>query len=120
MQIISGTKYIGDNDFLRVISWASCCYHPSLSIALCSYLYLLMYAVFHCRSSTLYQADYFLLSTRRHQMSVPDQNAPDLREESSSSIGSDSFHFLVQKADSMALVTRQISPLLDTRFDNFN
>ena len=55
-------------------------------------------------------------------MSVPDQNAPDLREESSSSIGSDSFHFLVQKAvaDSMASVTRQISSLFDTRFDNFN
>ena len=41
-------------------------------------------------------------------MSVPDQNAPDLREEGSSGTGSDSFHFLVQKAvaDSMASVTR--------------
>ena len=54
-------------------------------------------------------------------MSVPDQNAPDLRKKSSSSIGSASFHFLVQKvvADSMASVTRQILSLLDTRLDNF-
>lgn len=116
MQIVCGTKYMEDNDFLRVISWASCCFHPSLSIVLCSYLYC-------CFSLSLQHAvpgRLFLLSTRRHQMSVPDQNAPDLREESSSSIGSDSFHFLVQKADSIASVTRQISSLLDTRFDNFN
>ena len=54
-------------------------------------------------------------------MAVPEQDAPDLREEGSSSTGSDSFHFLVQKAvaDSMASVTRQISSLIDNRFDNF-
>ena len=54
-------------------------------------------------------------------MSVLEQDAPDLREEGSSSTGSDSFNFLVQKAvaDSMASVTRQISSLIDTRFDNF-
>ena len=54
-------------------------------------------------------------------MSVPEQNAPDLREEGSFSSSSDRFHFLVQKAvaDSMASVTRQISSLIDTRFDNF-
>ena len=93
----------------------------SLFIVLGGYIYLLMYAVFHCRSSTLYQADYFLLSTRRHRMSIPKQNILDLREEGSSSTGSDSFHFLVQKAiaDSMASVTRQMSSLIDTRFDNF-
>ena len=80
-----------------------------------------MYAVCHSRSSTLYQADNILLSTRRHKMSVPGQNALDLREEGSSSTGSDGFHSLVQKdvADSMASVTMQISSLLDTRFDNF-
>ena len=80
-----------------------------------------MYAVCHSRSSTLYQADNFLLSTRRHKMTVPGQNAPDLREEGSSSTGSDGFHSLVQKAvaDSMASVTMQISSLIDTRFDNF-
>ena len=40
-------------------------------------------------------------------MTVPGQNAPDLREEGSSSTGSDGFHSLVQKAvaDSMASVT---------------
>ena len=83
----------------------------SLSIVLCSYIYLLMYAVCHSRSSRLYQADNFLLSTRRHKMTVPEQDAPDLREEGSSSTGSDSFHFLVQKAvaDSMASVTRRMS-----------
>ena len=54
-------------------------------------------------------------------MSVPEQDAPDLREEGSSSTGSDSFNFLVQKAvaDSMASVTRQITSLIDTRFVNF-
>ena len=54
-------------------------------------------------------------------MSVPEQDAPDLREEGSSSTGSDSFNFLVQKAvaDSMASVIRQISSLIDTRFVNF-
>ena len=80
-----------------------------------------MYAVCHNRSSTLYQADYFLLGTRRLKMTVPEQDAPDLQEEGSSSTGSDSFHFLVQKAvaDSMASVTRQISSLIDTRFDSF-
>ena len=53
-------------------------------------------------------------------MTVPEQDAPDLRE-GSSSTGSDSLHFLVQKAvaDSMASVTRQISSLIDNRFDNF-
>lgn len=78
---------------------------------LCSYIYLLMYAVCHSSSSTLYQADNFLFSTRRLKMSVPRQNAPDLREEGSSSTGSDCFHSLVQKAvaDSMASVTMQIS-----------
>ena len=76
------------------------------------YIYLLMYAVCHSSSSTLYQADNFLFSTRRLKMTVPGQNAPDLREEGSSSTGSDCFHCLVQKAvaDSMASVTR---------FDNF-
>ena len=40
-------------------------------------------------------------------MTVPGQNAPDFREEGSSSTGSDGFHSLVQKAvaDSMASVT---------------
>ena len=54
-------------------------------------------------------------------MTVPGQNAPDLREEGSSSTGSDSFNSLVQKAvaDSMTSVTIQISSLIDTRFDNF-
>ena len=54
-------------------------------------------------------------------MTVPEQNTPDLREEGSSSTGSDGFHILVQKAvaDSMASVTSQISSLLDTCFDNF-
>ena len=54
-------------------------------------------------------------------MTVPGQNAPDLREEGSSSTGSDGFHSLVQKAvaDSMASVTMQISSLIDTRLDNF-
>ena len=54
-------------------------------------------------------------------MTVPEQDAPDLREEGSSSTGSDSFHFLVQKAvaDSMASVTRRISSLIDNRLDNF-
>ena len=32
----------------------------SLFIVLCSYIYLLMYAGFHSRSDTLYQAGYFL------------------------------------------------------------
>ena len=75
----------------------------------------------HYCSDTLYQAGYFLSSTGSHKMSVPEQNAPDLREEGSSSSSSDRFHFLVQKAvaDSMASVTRQISSLIDTRFDNF-
>ena len=93
----------------------------SLFIVLCSYIYLLMYAVFHSRSNTLYRADYFLLSTKRLKMSVPEQNAPDLREEGSSSTSSDRFHFLVQKAaaDSMASVTREISSLIDARFVNF-
>ena len=75
-----------------------------------------------CLSLSLqYAVDNFLLGTRRLKMSVPEQDAPDLREESSSSTGSDSFHFLVQKAvaDSMASVTRKISSLIDTRFDNF-
>ena len=63
----------------------------------------------------------FLLGTRRLKMTVPEQDAPDLQEEGSSSTGSDSFHFLVQKAvaDSMASVTRQTSSLIDTCFDNF-
>ena len=93
----------------------------SLSIVLCSYIYLLMYAVCHSRSSTLYQADNFLFSTRRHKMTVLGQNAPELREEVSPSTGSDTFHFLVHKAvaDSMASFTMQISSLLDTCFDNF-
>ena len=81
-----------------------------------------MYAACHSSSSTLYQADNFLFSTRRLKMTVPGQNAPDLREEGSSSTGSDCFHSLVQKAvaDSMASDTcMQISSLIDTRFDNF-
>ena len=54
-------------------------------------------------------------------MPLPGQNAPDLREEGSSSTGSDGFHSLVQQAvaDSMASVTMQTSSLIDTRFDNF-
>ena len=89
---------------------------------LCSYIYLLMYAVCHSRSSTLYQADNFLLSTRIHKMTVPEQNAPDLREEGSSSTGSDGFHSLVQKtvADSMASVTMQLSETFSYRsFRNY-
>ena len=80
-----------------------------------------MYAVCHSRSSTLYQADNYLLGTRRHKMPLPGQNAPDLREEGSSNTGSDGFHSLVQQAvaDSMASVTMQISSLIDSRFDNF-
>ena len=80
-----------------------------------------MYAVCHSRSSTLYQADNFLLGTRRHKMPLPGQNAPDLREEGSSNTGSDGFHPLVQQAvaDSLASVTMQISSLIDSRFDNF-
>ena len=80
-----------------------------------------MYAVCHSRSSTLYQADNFLLGTGRHKMPLPGQNAPDLREEGSSNTGSDGFHSSVQQAvaDSMASVTMQISSLIDTRFDNF-
>ena len=93
----------------------------SLSIVLCSYTRLLMYAVCHSRSRTLYQADNFLLGTRRLKMSVPEQDAPDLREEGSSSTSSDSLNLLVQKAvaDSMASVARQISSLINTRFDSF-
>lgn len=80
-----------------------------------------MYAVCHSRSSTLYQADNFLLGTRRRKMPLPGQVAPDLREEGSSNAGSDGFHSLVQQAvaDSMASVTMQISSLIDSRFDNF-
>ena len=80
-----------------------------------------MYAVCHSRSSTLYQADNFLLGTRRRKMPLPGPDAPDLREEGSSNAGSDGFHSLVQQAvaDSMASVTMQISSLIDSRFDNF-
>ena len=80
-----------------------------------------MYAVCHSRSSTLYQADNFLLGTRRRKMPLPGPDAPDLREEGSSNAGSDGFHSLVQQAvaDSMASVTTQISSLIDSRFDNF-
>ena len=49
----------------------------------CTYVCMLQYAV----PGRLY----FLLSTRRHKMSVPEQNAADLREEGSSSTGFDSF-----------------------------
>ena len=79
-----------------------------------------MHTVCHSRSSTLYQADNFLLSTRRHKRTVPGQSSPNLQE-GSPSTGSDGFHSLVQKAvaDFMASVTMLISSLIATRFDNF-
>ena len=54
---LSPVRSIGDNDFLRVISWACWYYHPYLLCYVAIYTYLLMYALCHSRSSTLYQAD---------------------------------------------------------------